>query len=268
MFVTAGGSNLLLVPWPFVVAHFDAMHLVVDVVALMLLVHDQDLFLPLVIGRGDSDPNVGNKGGIACRDPLLDSSDHDSLLSSQLGFSFELLEVNSVCVFSYLQLLHLFLMDLFNGWILELCPEFSDKVIPVRVSVSGSGGISVVVDPVYLTMMGPPVTSTFGEVGGHEDHHKRGDSLELISEHLKVGGAVSEKPLHVAMLSFEGFWGFHEDGSDPQEGGLVIYVPLSYWSLSWGNPTGWSQDGVSVRIRTIGQSPQLSPLLVSLSQVE
>lgn len=71
MFLTAGGGNLLLVSLgSSVVARLDAVHLVIDIVALALFVHYQDVFLPLIVGGQNTDSDVGDEGGIACRDPL------------------------------------------------------------------------------------------------------------------------------------------------------------------------------------------------------
>ncbi len=60
----------------------------------------------------------------------------------------------------------------FAGGIPERGLKFPNEVVPMRVSVSGTGGISVVVDPEVLLTMGPPILGVFDEEGGGTDHHK------------------------------------------------------------------------------------------------
>ncbi len=159
-------------------AHLDTVRLVVCVVALAFFIHDEDALLPLVVGLGDVRPDVGDDGGIACRDPSSDGGNHHSLCvsfvspSGQLCFSLQLLEVDHRRVCSHLQLPHSSLVHFFDGGVAELCLERSYEILPVRISVSGSVRISVVVDSICLSVMGPPVMCLLGEVGGHKDDHQ------------------------------------------------------------------------------------------------
>ncbi len=155
-------------------------------------------------------------------------------------------------------------MDFFNGRVVELRLERPREVVPMGVSIPESIGVLVVIDPVDFSMVGPPVTGLFKEVGGGEHHHEGRDSSELVTEHLKVGVAVSEESFHVIVIALEGFGSLHEDWFDPQEGGLVVGVPVADRSLSGWRPAWWAWDGVSVQIRMIGQPPGSSSLLSSL----
>ncbi len=95
-------------------------------------------------------------------------------------------------------------MLLLAGGIPERGLELPNEVVPMRVSESGAGGISVVVDPKVFSTMGPPVFGTFDEERGGTDHHERGHSTELMAERFEIDVAVANKAVHIVMLSFEG----------------------------------------------------------------
>ncbi len=52
-----------------------------------------------------------------------------------------------------------------------------------------------------------------------------------MAEHLKVGVAIADEPIHIVVVPFEQLGGLHEDGFDPKEGWFVIGVPASYGFL-------------------------------------
>ncbi len=160
---TTGGGNLLLVPWASILALVKAMGLVVDIVALAFFIHVQDPVLPFVVGMRYSEANVGNGRGIARRDPLSHRSDHGAVVtgiassSCQLGFTFQLLEVEWCRITSHLQLLHLFLVYLLDCEIAEL---FSDQVregFPTWIPVSRQVSCVVGDPPVAFLQVNPPV---------------------------------------------------------------------------------------------------------------
>ncbi len=121
VFVATGGGNLLLVPRLLIAVLVVPMGLVVDPFPLALLIHKEDALLPVRVGSQDTNTDVGNEGGIACRDPRSYSMNHGTsftlviLLPCQLGLLFQLLEVLSGRVVAHAQLIHLLLMDFFDG---------------------------------------------------------------------------------------------------------------------------------------------------------
>ncbi len=178
---TAGSGNLFEAPGLLVVASValtNAVGLVVGVVPLSFLVHDEDPLLPLVVILGNSYPDAGDDRRERPWDSLSHGGDHRSAAisvvvpSRQLGFAFQLLEEDGGGIASHLHVLHVLLVFLLAGGVSEHGLELGDKVILVRVSESGSGRISIVIDPEVFSSVGPPVLGVFDEEGGGADHHE------------------------------------------------------------------------------------------------
>ncbi len=109
------------------------MGLVIDQFPLAFLVHEEDVLLPVVVGSRNTDPNVGNEGGVACRDPHSDGVDHGALFlllilsPRQLGFLFQLLKVDSGRVAAHAHLVHFPLVDFFDSGVAEFVVELFYK---------------------------------------------------------------------------------------------------------------------------------------------
>ncbi len=177
----AGGGNLLEVPGLLVVASValaDAVGFIVGAVALAFLVHDVDALLPLVVVLGNPYPDAGDDRCKRPWDSLAHGGNHCSVAvgvmvpSCQLGLAFQLLEEDGSGIAPHLHVLHPLLVLLLAGRVPERGLEFPNKVVPMWVSESGTGGITIVVDPKVFAMMGPPVFGVFDEEGGGTDHHE------------------------------------------------------------------------------------------------
>ncbi len=216
----AGGGNLLEVPGLLVVASValtDAMGLIVGVIALSSLVHDEDSLLPFVVVLGNPYPDAGDDQCVRPWHPLSHSGDHRSAAisiiapSCQLGFAFQFLEEYGGGIAHHLHCLHLRLMHFFACGVSERGLELPYEVVPMWVSESGAGRIAVVVDPKVFATMGPPVFGTFDEERGGAYYHERGNALELMAERFEVRVAVAYEAIHVVVLSFEGLGQLHDD---------------------------------------------------------
>ncbi len=123
----------------------------------------------------------------------------------QLGLDLQFLEEDGGRIAAHLHRSHPFVMLFLNGGIPEHGLEFSYEFVPMWISESGAGGISVVIDPKCFASVGPPVLGTLGEERGGTDHHERRDSPELVAVRLKVGVTVAEELFHIIVLPFKGF---------------------------------------------------------------
>ncbi len=154
------------------------MGLIIGAVTLVLLVHDEDTLLPVIVSLGNAYPDAGDDQSVRPWDSLAHSSDHCSSTlgvvapSCQLGLALQLLEEDGGRITCHFHGLHLPLVLLFAGEIPERGLEFPDEVVPMWVSESGASGISVVVDSKVFSTMGPPVLGAFDEEGGGADHHE------------------------------------------------------------------------------------------------
>ncbi len=154
------------------------MGLVVGTIPLSLFVHDEDPLLPLIICLGNADADTGDDQGERPWYSLSYGGDHCPTTigvvapSCQLGFVLQLLEEDGSGIAAHLHLLHPLLVHFLDGGVSEHGFEFTDEVVPMQISVSGTGEIPIVGDPEVLSSMGPPVLGTFNEKGGGEDHHE------------------------------------------------------------------------------------------------
>ncbi len=145
--IAAGGGNLFPSPQVLVVACLDPVRLIVGVVALSFLVHDEELLLPFIVGLGNSDADIGNDPCVAVGDSSSDGSENQASWShiivspSQLRLSFQLLEIDDGGIRPHLQFSHPLLVNFFDGGIPELGLEFPHEVIPMGVLESWSIGI-------------------------------------------------------------------------------------------------------------------------------
>ncbi len=203
--------------------------------------------------------------------PCRNGGDHRSAAtgvvvpSCQLGLALQLLEEDGSRITRHLHCLHLPLVIFLAGGVLERGLEFLNEFIPMWVSESGAGGVTVVVDPEVFAMMGPPVLGTLDEEGGGAYHHERRYSSELVTERLKVCVAVTDEPVHVVVLPLKGFGELHDDWPRLQEGRGFVRIPVSYWSIAWRCPSGWSWDRVTIRIWCVGRCPWSASLVRTLS---
>ncbi len=265
---------LLLTPRLFVVvsvALTDAVGLVVGLVPLSFLVHDEDALLPFIIVLGYSYPDAGDDRCERLWDSLLYSGNHCSAAigviasSCQFGLVLQLLEEDSGGITCHFHHLHLPLVFLFAGGIPERGLEFLNEVVPVWVSESGSSRISIVVDPKVFATMGPSVLGTLDEQGGGADHHEGGYSSELVMEHFEVGVAVAYETIHVVMLPLEGLWELHDDWPRLKEGRGFVGIPVADWSVAGWCPSGRSWDRVTIWVGCVGRCSWPASLVHVLS---
>ncbi len=138
--------------------------------------------------------------------------------SCQLGLSFQLLEEDGGGIVTHLHRLHRLFVLLFAGGVPERGLEFPNEFVPMRVSESGAGGITIVVDPKVFATMGPPVSGALDEKGGGAHYHEGWYAAELVAERFEVGVAVAYETIHVVVVSLEGFREFHDDRPCLKEG--------------------------------------------------
>lgn len=252
---------MLLVSGALLVATLKVMSLVKDLLLLALVVHLEDLLLPLGIGLGNPNANIGDLVGIVGGDSLSNGLYKNAAvgligeLIGQLGFSLQLLEVEVGWVVSHFEVTHPLFMDQFDCWVLELLAEVSHERIPLRESVSGS---CVIVGnfffgcvhfwlpwhvPVLVSFVHPPVLGLSFQMGGREDDHERGVVLVVLLKDFKVRGAVSKEVFDVIMPPFEWFRGFHQDGFDARHDWWVVLIPGSGGAVQgWSTISWWSWD--------------------------
>ncbi len=103
-------------------------------------------------------------------------------------------------------------MLLLAGGVPEYGLEFLNELVPMGVSESGAGGITMVVDSKVFVTMGPPVSGALEKKGGGAHYHERWYAAELVVERFKVGIAVAYETIHIVVLPLEGFRELHDNG--------------------------------------------------------
>ena len=122
---------------------------------LSLGVHDDNVHLPVLIGRGHQYPNVGYDADVGLESSVFESGDHVAMRSniimdaSHLGFMFKVLEIFLDYAVTHVEVIHFLLIYFLHSLIAKLFLFASHKV---RGNEGNSVGISKHIVGVYFTL--------------------------------------------------------------------------------------------------------------------